>query len=405
MSFWIIVFGLGGLVAAAMIMAMNLRGRTGMEAGHDVQVYKDQLNDIDRDVARGVISAEEAEQSRIEVSRRLLLADETKPGAAPQEPSSFNFFVGAVVAIVLMGGSVLLYERIGVPNYPDLPLEIRIVSADTNRANRPDQSAAEAAVAETLDTPAPTPEHLALMVKLRSALEQRPDDLQGHILLAQNEAGIGNFVGAYKAQQVVIALKGDDATSADYADLADMMILAAGGYVSPQAEDALTKALRLDPNNGTALYYSGLMFAQSGRPDMSFRIWSPLFDNSTIDDPWYEPIRQQIEMVARDAGIRYELPSVAPLPGPSADDVKAAEDMSPEDRAEMIQGMVSRLSDRLATEGGPASDWARLIAALSVLNEKDKAGEILTEAREIFAGSEADLKTLNSAAIRAGLDQ
>ncbi|MGJ8584807.1 MAG: c-type cytochrome biogenesis protein CcmI [Marinosulfonomonas sp.] len=405
MSFWIIVFGLGALVAAAMIMAMNLRGRTNMETGHDVRVYKDQLSDIDRDVARGVISEEEAEQSRLEVSRRLLLADEASTEVAQQEPSSFNFFVGAVVAIVLMGGSVLLYEQLGAPNYPDLPLETRIANADVNRANRPDQSAAEAAVAETVAAPTPTPEHLELMEKLRRALEQRPDDLQGHILLAQNEAGIGNFVGAYQAQQIVIKLKGDDVTAADYADLADMMILAAGGYVSPQAEDALTKALRLDPNDGTALYYSGLMFAQSGRPDMSFRVWSPLFDNSTIDDPWYEPIRQQIEMVARDAGIRYELPRVAPLPGPSAQDVKAAEDMSPEDRAEMIQGMVSRLSDRLATEGGPASDWARLIAALSVLNEKDKAVEILTEARAIFAESEADLKIINSAASRAGLDQ
>lgn len=405
MSFWIIVFGLGALVAAAMIMAMNLRGRTNMETGHDVRVYKDQLSDIDRDVARGVISKEEAEQSRLEVSRRLLLADEASTEVAQQEPSSFNFFVGAVVAIVLMGGSVLLYEQLGAPNYPDLPLETRIANADVNRANRPDQSAAEAAVAETVAAPTPTPEHLELMEKLRRALEQRPDDLQGHILLAQNEAGIGNFVGAYQAQQIVIKLKGDDVTAADYADLADMMILAAGGYVSPQAEDALTKALRLDPNDGTALYYSGLMFAQSGRPDMSFRVWSPLFDNSTIDDPWYEPIRQQIEMVARDAGIRYELPSVAPMPGPSADDVKAAEDMSPEDRAEMIQGMVSRLSDRLATEGGPASDWARLIAALSVLNEKDKAAEILTEARAIFAESDADLKIINSAASRAGLDQ
>ena len=105
MSFWIIAFGLGALVAAAMIMAMNLRGKAGMETGQDVQVYKHQLSDIDRDVARGVISSEEAEQSRIEVSRRLLLADETMATVPEQETSSFNFFVGAVVAIVLLGGT------------------------------------------------------------------------------------------------------------------------------------------------------------------------------------------------------------------------------------------------------------------------------------------------------------
>ena len=63
------------------------------------------------------------------------------------------------------------------------------------------------------------------------------------MLLAQHETNAGNFKDGYTAQQKVIELSGDSATADTYADLAEMMILAAGGYVSPEAEQALIEAL------------------------------------------------------------------------------------------------------------------------------------------------------------------
>ena len=76
------------------------------------------------------------------------------------------------------------------------------------------------------------------MQRLRAALDERPDDLQGHVLLARNEAAIGNFAAAHRAQERVIALKGADAEAADWADYALLLTYAAGGYVSPEAETA-----------------------------------------------------------------------------------------------------------------------------------------------------------------------
>ena len=58
--------------------------------------------------------------------------------------------------------------------------------------------------------------------------------------------------------------------------------------------------------------------------------------------------------------------------------------MTDDERTEMIRGMVDGLSDRLATEGGPASDWARLIGALGVLGETERAAAIWNEARDVF---------------------
>jgi cytochrome c-type biogenesis protein CcmH len=182
-------------------------------------------------------------------------------------------------------------------------------------------------------------------------------------------------------------------------------VLAAGGYVSPEAEDALTKTLRLDPRNGTALYYSGLMFAQSGRPDMAFRLWRPLLEDSAPDAPWVEPVRQQIAQVAADAGVRYTPPTIAPLAGPDAADIAAASDMTAQDRDNMVRGMVEQLSDRLASEGGTPQEWARLISALGVLGEEERASLIWAEAQEVFAGTPAALNTVRAAAVKTGIAQ
>ncbi|MGL5012608.1 MAG: tetratricopeptide repeat protein, partial [Paracoccaceae bacterium] len=175
---------------------------------------------------------------------------------------------------------------------------------------------------------------------------------------------------------------------------AEMMIAQAGGYVSPEAEDVLTRALTIDPDNGTARYYAGLMMAQVGRFDLGFRMWRPLVDGPA-DAPWMPSLRAQMPDLAARAGVDFTLP---PLRGPSAADIAAAEDLSPEARTDMIAGMVAQLSDRLATSGGPPEDWAQLIKALRVLGENDRAAAILQEARMVFAANAEALATIEAAA-------
>ena len=186
--------------------------------------------------------------------------------------------------------------------------------------------------------------------------------------------------------------------------------MAANGFVSPEAEGALQKALELEPRNGPARYYTGLMYAQSGRPDLAFRIWRPLLAESLPNAPWVPPIRAQIEEVAQAAGIRYTPPAASAAPfapgrGPSAEDVEAASEMTPEERQEMIRGMVDGLAERLADEGGPPEDWARLINALGVLGDRDRAAAIWTEAQTSFADNPQGLATIRAAAQRAGVAQ
>lgn len=178
--------------------------------------------------------------------------------------------------------------------------------------NRASQAEAEASLPAGArgDTPEPDPEFLELMEQLRTTVAERPNDIRGHELLARNEAAIGNFSAAHEVQQRLLNIKGENATASDYAAYADMLILAAGGYVSHEAEEALIAALNRDPHNGTARYYWGLMAAQNDRPDFAFDTWIRLLREGPVDAPWIAPIRGQIESVAMRADIHFEMPEV-----------------------------------------------------------------------------------------------
>ena len=403
--FWTVAAAMAVLVAAWLVRGLMRGGEVAAPAAaQDMQVYRDQLGEADRDLARGTLTAAEAARVKTEIARRLLEADRALNTAAPLAPSlAAPRMPWPAMALVLaaMAGALVMYSRVGLPWYPDLPIRERLAMADEAMATRPDQATAEAA-AEPPPPAQPDAEFLHLMEKLRAAVDPATaTDLRGLDLLARNEATLGNFVAARTAQARLVEVKGDQATAEDYSTLAEMLILAAGGYVSPDAEEALVHALQLDPQDGMARYFSGLMFAQGGRFDRAFAFWRPLLEQSPPGAPWVVPIRAQIEEVAMRAGIPYQLPEAAS--GPTIADMEAAAGMTPEERQQMVEGMVAQLQDRLATEGGSAAEWARLIAALGTLGRKDQAQAIYDEAKTRFEGREDDLAALSEAAASAGL--
>ncbi len=413
MTFWIATSLLALLVSGLLILALLRGRRPGVSeepaATFDLQVYRDQLRDIDRDLARGVIAKEDAERVHTEVSRRILAADARvqQAKAAPDQAKGASRVVAVLLAVLVIAGSFGLYRMLGVPGYGDLGLERRLELAKEARDNRPNQQQAEA------DMPAePTLEldgdYKALIEQLREKVAAQPEDLQGQVLLAHHEAQTGNFTAARAAQAKVIDLMGDTAGAKEYGELAELLIVATGGYVSPEAEDALHMALEHEPGNGPARYYWGLMLAQTGRPDLAFRVWESTLRQGPADALWLRPIRAQIGEMAWRAGVDYSppaAPSGPALGGPSTGDVAAASEMSAEERQEMIRSMVSRLSDRLASEGGSPAEWGRLIGALGVLDETPRAQAIYDEAKTVFANSEDALAALATVAKQAGLSE
>lgn len=380
----------------------------------DMKVYRDQLAELDRDIARGTVSKEDADRARVEISRRLLDADKAAMArkANAETPASLTRATMGMIAILLAAGSFALYWTIGVPGAPDFGRAKRIALSDEIRQNRPSQELAEAQMPVWAGPPADAPaDYVELVEGLRKAVAGRPEDPRGLDLLAQHEAALGNMVAARKAMGQLIDLKGETATPDDYARQAELMINAAGGFVSPDAEEMLRSALERNPRHAFARFYTGLMFAQNGRPDLAFRLWRRLLEEGPASAEWWPAIRDQIGDLATLAGENYTPPAapvtppVAGLSGPSAEDIEAASEMSGEDRAEMIQSMIARLSDRLATEGGTPEEWARLVSVLGVVGDTERAAAIWSEAQTIFAAHPDALNTVRAAAQQAGVAQ
>jgi len=189
MIFWIISIALALAVAGTMVLVLLRRssdpGGANSGEAHDLKIYRDQLRDIDRDLTRGVISDEDAEKVRVEVSRRILDAD-SQARATPAKATSSSVGARAMAAalvVVLVAGSAGLYSQIGSPGYGDLGLEWRVEMAEKARNERPDQQAFEANMPAQLALDL-DPEYKELIVQLRETVTSRPDDLAGQQLLA-----------------------------------------------------------------------------------------------------------------------------------------------------------------------------------------------------------------------------
>ncbi|MFK7745476.1 MAG: c-type cytochrome biogenesis protein CcmI [Roseobacter sp.] len=409
MAFWIISAGLAVLVALLLGLSLRAprRGDTEPAAAYDLKVYRDQLRDVDKDLARGVVDAADADRVRAEISRRILAADAELQAEVVEADAQKGapLLMGVILGVTVIAGSFWMYWNIGAPGYGDLALADRIELAEIARENRPSQKEAEDSLPAYVAPDNISPDYVALVERLRATVANRPDDLQGQTLMVQNEGNLGNYAAAARAQAQVIRIKADAAASEDYITYADLLVLAAGGYVSPLAETALTQALNRDPTNGTGRYYMGLMLAQTGRPDTAFRLWDQLLREGPADAPWIEPILAQIDDMAFRAGVNYQLPEIGPgrdpARGPSTEDIEAAQELSPSERIDMIQSMVQGLSDRLGSEGGPVEDWAQLITALGVLGRTNAARTVYDNAVQVFADDTRALDLLLRAGQRA----
>jgi cytochrome c-type biogenesis protein CcmH len=394
--FWAIAAVLTAMVALVMVQALRRGGDSDGEHP-DLKVYRDQLAEVDRDLARGTLTEEEGQRLRVEVSRRLLEADRSLASQAAPTARGSLIWAGVLV-IAVLGGALWVYDRMGAPGYADLPLASRLAAADQALQSRPSQ-------AETLAIlPAASPidpgaEFTALMDKLRAAVTQRPDDAMGLELLARNESALGNYQAAYEAQTKLLTLLDQSASPDQHLFAAQILIAQAQGYVSPEAEAHLIDVLRRAPDNGMARYLTGLMFAQNGRPDRAFELWQPLILEGPEDAPWVEAASADIETAAALAGIPFEMPEI---PGPSAEDMAAASDMTAEDQQAMIEGMVGQLEARLLAEGGTVQEWLRLINALQVLNQTERGTAALRAAEAALAADPAGLQSVRDAATAAG---
>ncbi|MDX8352292.1 c-type cytochrome biogenesis protein CcmI [Cognatiyoonia sp. IB215182] len=396
MIFWLVCIVMT-LVVAAIIAGPLVRGGRVAEENPDIAVYRAQLDEIERDLARDLLAPDEAERARTEVARRLLAANRAK--TTPNKAGKGSLLTPALIAAGVLAISVYVYWAIGAPGYPDMPLQARLAASEEMRTNRPGQAALEAAA------PAPPPvevpdEYREAIAQLRVIAPTRPDDLEAWSLLASHEVELRNYADAAKAQAQVIAIKGDAVEMIDRQRLLDLMVVAAGGFVSPEAEDVINTILDEDRANIAALYYLGALYNQTDRPDLALRLWRDLVETGDPNNFHIASARAQISDAAFRAGVEYALPETR---GPTFAQMEAASQLPPEEQQAMIGDMVSGLANRLATQGGPAQDWARLIRSYASIGETEAARAVWEEAQQVFVSSMRGMEILTNAARDAGV--
>ena len=363
MALW---FPLALMTAAAVFIVLWPLGRArlGTASGGDLAVYRDQMRELERDRSAGLIGSAEADAARVEISRRLLAAADAQRQAPSASLAPWRRrFIAVAALIVLPFGAVALYLALGFPGLPDQPLAARALGPE-NRSIA------------------------ALVAQVEDRLERNPQDGRGWEVIGPVYMRLGRFDDAVKARRNAVRLLG--ASPAREADLGEALVAAANGVVTAEAKAAFDRALALDARDPRAKFFAGLAAQQDGKDAEAAAIWHDLLAHAPGDAPWANIVRQSL------ARLENAKPQPA-APGPSAADVAAAADMSPQARVQMVRGMVERLAERLTRDGSDLDGWVRLVRAYLVLGEHERARGAAADARRALAGDADKLRRLDAA--------
>ena len=183
-------FVLAGMAACAVLVALwpLLRPSSGAKvdpAANEAAFYKAQLEEIRRDVERGLLPQGEAESARAEAARRLIAAA-SGPAEAPAPARRYRLAAAALIAIGLPAIAIPLYARLGQPAMPDEPLASRKVAPQTD-------GGIEAAVAA-----------------VEARLVAKPDDGKGWAVIAPVYMRFERYAEAAHAYAEALRLIGED---------------------------------------------------------------------------------------------------------------------------------------------------------------------------------------------------
>lgn len=358
---WFVLAGMAALAALAAVWPLIRapRGVGGDPAASETAFYKAQLQEIKRDLERGLLPQGEAESARAEAARRLIAAAASSPPPAPHAASRRSRLVAAaLIAVSLPAIAFPLYARLGRPSMPDEPLASRRIG------------------------PHGADEIEAAVAAVEARLAAKPDDGKGWAVIAPVYMRLERFSDAAHAYAEALRLLGED--PARRAAYGEALVAEAGGVVTDKAREAFDRALADQPGEPEARFYVALAAEQDGRKADAIRDYESLIADSPPTAQWRPMVNARL----------------AALKGEPA----AASDVAiPEAQRPMIEGMVNRLATRLASNGGSIDEWSRLIRAYTVLHEAGKAKAALADARKALAPDASAVASLDKLARALGL--
>ena len=392
---WLVFAGMAAAVTVALLYPVLRPAARRRREAFDAEVFKAQLREIELDTERGTLPPEEADAAKLEIQRRLLRADQVLETGAEhmsddkQQRQPTNLQVGArrllvpVVIVTVLFGSFILYSQLGSPRLPDMPLDDR-------------QEAAENLAPERV-----TIELAELEEKLAARLEEEPDDGDGWRLLGRTRQELGRYGEAADAYARAAEIHTED--GALWAYIGENLVFAEQGNVSARARSAFEAALKLDPEIPAARYYLGLALFQAGDFQQAYDRWLVLAQAADPEAPWLPDLQKDLNLAAESAGIEpTQVVTTTAPPGPTAQDMAAADELSDEDRAAFVASMVERLEQKLEDDPTDVDGWMRLGRAKTVLGDFAAAADAYGRAAKLQP-SDLDTQLANAHAhLRTG---
>jgi cytochrome c-type biogenesis protein CcmH len=363
MLFWILVAILTAAVAAVLLLPLLRRPVVAPgDTSHDIEVYRDQLEELKRDEATGLIGAGEAELARAEVARRLIAAkkDEAKSKADPAERR--NRLAQAFVILLMPAVGLCLYLATGRPDLPAQPLAERLANPGNDIS--------------------------ILIARAENHLARNPDDGAGWDLLAPIYYRSGRMEDSANAFSQAIRLLGPNTERLD--GHAETLIALSSGIVTAEARKQLEQSLKLKADNPRAKYYLALALEQDGKRVEARAAFEAIAKEAPAGAPWLPLVNRHIATLTEGQGGE----TAGKLGNPTADDVAAAQDMTTGDRQQMIAGMVESLSAKLQDDPNNFEGWMRIIRSYVVLDQRPKAEAALQTALKTFPADSENGKEL-----------
>jgi cytochrome c-type biogenesis protein CcmH len=362
MTIWLVLGAITvGVVAALLAPLFRRTDRWPSRTSREIAIYRDQLAELRREADIGRIQPAEAQLAEAEIRRKVLAAARSADPAEVTDAAPRHrprLAAQMLIAAAVPAGALAAYLSVGSPGEPGHPFD-------------PARAAAEAEAEQRAREMATLADRLAERLKTES------NDLEGWRLLARTYGALQRTAEAARAYERVYELSGNDVRYAG--DYAEALVAAAGAQVTPRAQALFERVVESHPSEPRARFYLALARAQAGKTREAIAMWRSLEIDSPPDAQWLPTVREMIATVAVEAGIDPEsVPAtsqapVTPTPGPTEEDVAAAQSMNPEDQARMIEDMVAGLARRLEANPDDLDGWKRLGRSYLVLDDPERA--------------------------------
>jgi len=323
--------------------------------------FKAQLLEIERDLANGLISENDAKGAKGELAREMIRL-EAEAGKSEKAKSKIPtpVLLASFVAIAIT--SFVIYFYIGKPELPAMPLATREMPAAAN-----------------IDID-------AAVAKIEEQLAKSPEDIRAWKVIVPVYMQRGEFDKAVLAYRKILELSSADADN--QADLAEALMMQNGGIAKLESLDLFKSAIKFDPKHVRSLFYLASELTRAGEYEKAIIHWNNLLALSNGEENWLEVAKAGLE--AAEAGLNGEI--IAPNEPVAID----------EDQSQLIREMVTGLAARLEKEGGAIEEWTRLVRSYLVLGENDTAQDIYNKAKAAYPNIN-DTKQLDALALKANL--